>query len=103
MRSRKPEFQQPAKGRAPNRQRVLETLFCAGRLAGAGFSKPPTVASGPRNPGPPPTLRLRPGLVSPKMVSRFVMNQCAGPRHTLPPGMAAVLYRCATTGQNVQV
>ena len=36
-------------------------------------------------------------------VSRFAMNQSAGPRHTLPPGMAAVLYRCATTGQNVQV
>jgi hypothetical protein len=25
-------------------------------------------------------------------VSRFAMNQSAGPRHTLPPGMAAVLY-----------
>jgi hypothetical protein len=73
-----------------------------GRLAGAGFSKPPTVASGILA-SPPPTLRLRPGLVSPKTVSRFVMNQSAGPRHSLPPGMAAVLYRCATTGQTVQV
>jgi hypothetical protein len=24
----------------------------------------------------------------------FVMNQSAGPRHTLPPGRSAVLYRC---------
>jgi DNA-directed RNA polymerase subunit RPC12/RpoP len=31
------------------------------------------------------------------------MNQSRGPTHALPLDMAAVLYRCATTGQNVQV
>ena len=47
-------------------------------------------------------LRLN-SLVFPKTGFAFVMNQSSGPRHTLPPGMAAVLYRCATTGRNVQV
>ena len=39
----------------------------------------------------------------PNKIARFAMNQSSGPRHTLPSGMAAVLYRCAATGQNVQV
>ena len=30
------------------------------------------------------------------------MDQFPGPRHALPSGMASVLYRCATTGMNVQ-
>jgi hypothetical protein len=31
------------------------------------------------------------------------MNQSSGTRHALPWDMTDVLYRCATTGQNVQV
>jgi hypothetical protein len=31
------------------------------------------------------------------------LNTTTGPRHALPPAMTDVLYRCATTGQNVQV
>jgi DNA-directed RNA polymerase subunit RPC12/RpoP len=31
------------------------------------------------------------------------MNQSRGPTHALPLDMADVLYRCITTGQNVQV
>src|SRR5690349_11293391 len=35
-------------------------------------------------------------------VGRLGMDQFPDPRHALPSGMASVLYRCATTGMNVQ-
>jgi hypothetical protein len=41
----------------------------------------------------------------PRAVARLGLEtkQSPGPRHALPPAMTDVLYRCATTGQNVQV
>jgi hypothetical protein len=38
-----------------------------------------------------------------KALPRRAKSGLAGPRHTIPLVMAAMLYRCATTGQNVQV
>ena len=93
-------------GPAPNRQRVLETLFCAWRLAGAGFSDlRPTeswqVSLLPSSP---------PGLVSPKTVWRFVMKSIRWPaahatprhgrralslRHHKPKRAGLVCGRCA--------
>ena len=44
-------------------------------------------------------------LLSPPFRSflELAMYQSRGPTHALPLDMADVLYRCATTGQNVQV
>ena len=43
-----------------------------------------------------PCQRAKSGLA-------FCDESISGPRHTIPLVMAAMLYRCATTGQNVQV